>query len=91
MFADDTVLSKCGNNLQTLINDLNEELNKLNDWCNFNKLALNTEKTKWILFTNKVAPIHPPLVINDNSIEKVDLFRYLGFNIDSKFSFRQHI
>ena len=91
MFADDTVLSKCGDDLQTLISDLNEELKKLNDWCNFNKLALNTDKTKWILFTNRVAPIHLPLVINDNSIEKVDLFRYLGFNIDNKFSFRQHI
>ena len=91
MFADDTILSKCGDDLQTLISDLNEELKKLNDWCNFNKLALNTDKTKWILFTNRIAPIHLPLVINDNSIEKVDLFRYLGFNIDSKFSFRQHI
>ena len=91
MFADDTVLSKCGDNLDTLIADLNIELNKLNDWCNFNKLALNSDKTKWMLFTNKSEPLHPPISINNNSIEKVDTFKYLGFTLDSKFNFRRHI
>ena len=91
MFADDTVISKCGNNLDVLLFELNQELEKLNDWCKFNKLALNAEKTKWILFSNKIAPAHPPLTINGNPIEKINFFKYLGFTLDSKFNFRQHI
>ena len=91
MFADDTVLSKCGDNLNSLISDLNIELKKLEDWCNFNKLALNSDKTKWMLFTNKSAPIHIPISINNTSIEKVDSFKYLGFNLDGKFNFRKHM
>ena len=82
MFADDTVLSKCGDNLNSLISDLNIELKKLEDWCNFNKLALNSDKTKWMLFTNKSTPIHIPISINNTSIEKVDSSKYLGFNLD---------
>lgn len=91
MFADDTVLSKCGDNLNALVSDLNIELDKLKDWCNFNKLALNSDKTKWMLFTNKSTPIHLPISINNTAIEKVDSFKYLGFNLDCKFNFRKHM
>ena len=55
MYADDTTLSTSLNSLSetTLDNKstetiINEELCKINEWLNINKLLLNKSKTKYI-------------------------------------------
>ena len=57
MYADDTTLSTSLNSLRetTLDNKstetiINEELCKINEWLNINKLLLNKSKTKYMVF-----------------------------------------
>ena len=50
MFADDTFALKTGQNLEILINDLNSDINKMAIWFKANKLAVNKNKTKYMIF-----------------------------------------
>lgn len=87
MFADDTTLtikSKC---LNEAIKLMNEDLERVFDWLNMNKLSLNVDKTKWILFLKKEHKnknINLELKINRQNIEKVNKIKYLGVIINEK-------
>jgi hypothetical protein len=50
MFADDTFCLKSGHNLNELITQVNIEINKMALWFRANKLAVNKNKTKYIIF-----------------------------------------
>lgn len=53
LFADDTSLLDKDDNLDELINRLNIELNKLANWFRANGMAVNTSKTKYVIFHTK--------------------------------------
>ena len=90
MYADDTTLIYQHTVPDQLLLKMNFILYKVLDWCNFNKLSLNIAKTKWIYFSTK-KDIIPNLYINNNLIERVRDFRYLGFNIDDRFVHTKHM
>ena len=50
MFADDTEGLKAGKNLPELIDNVNLELKKWAQWFRTNKMAVNVNKTKFIIF-----------------------------------------
>ena len=50
LFADDTQGLKAGKNLPELIDCINSELKKWAQWFRSNKMAVNTSKTKYIIF-----------------------------------------
>ena len=52
LFADDTNIFHCSNDIDTLINTVTTELSKLSDWFMSNKLSLNVKKTSYIIFGN---------------------------------------
>ena len=74
---------------------INNSLCFLYDWLCVNKLSLNTEKTKYMVFhyyQKKIIDKHLPLVkINNELICKVDNFKFLGIYIDSTLSWKNHI
>ena len=49
-FADDTNLFCSDNNRRTLFETANQELGQIKDWVLANKLSLNVEKPKYMLF-----------------------------------------
>ena len=53
LFADDTFFLKSSPNLDTLMNETNDELEKASRWFIANKLTLNVSKTKFIVFRDK--------------------------------------
>ena len=57
LFADDTTALTKGKNIQDLSNFINSELQKLGTWLRSNKLAVNTGKTKIMIFYPK--PVVP--------------------------------
>ena len=57
MFADDTNLFYEHNDLKTLFSLVNQELQKINEWSEANKLSVTVEKTKYSLFHNQVQEI----------------------------------
>jgi hypothetical protein len=50
MYADDTNAFYSDKNLKSLTNIMQDEMNKVTNWLNVNKLSINTTKTKYIIF-----------------------------------------
>jgi len=75
LFADDgTCLSK-HKNLQTLIDYVNAELQKVANWFLANKMAINTSKTKFILFRTHGKIVDEnicKIFYNNNEIGKIE-------------------
>ena len=52
LFADDTNMFYCNNDINELIRQTNAELDKLNVWFSVNRLSLNISKTNYMIFGN---------------------------------------
>ena len=68
-----------------------EELKKLDKWFKLNKLSLNVNKTNYIVFSNTQAKHNFNITINQFSIERVYVTKFLGVMIDSKLSWYNQI
>jgi hypothetical protein len=71
LFADDTTCLGKGKNLSDLTNYVNLELQKISNWFRANKMAVNANKTKFIVFRTRGKPINPLdciLYFNENEI-----------------------
>ena len=94
MYADDTTIYF---NLEDFDNltketDINRELEKVNIWLKLNKLSLNTQKTKLMLFHRKQKHLDEiNVVINGIEIEHVPSFNFLGIMLDENLSWKSHI
>ena len=83
LFADDTCLSfsyeKSNPETEQL---LNEEMQKILDWLTTNKLALNVDKSNYLIFTTgKNMKFH--LTLNNEILQEKDHKKYLGVIIDN--------
>ena len=58
LFADDTIVFYSYQDLHYLMNTMNKEMNKLYEWLKINKLTLNLEKMKYILFKPRKKTIY---------------------------------
>ena len=90
LFADDTTVVCSSENPEQLLDKLRNVMNKIIDWSNYNKLSLNCDKTKLMIFTNRKIEI-PPLIVKNREIEQVDCYKYLGMHIDSKLKYKIHV
>ena len=88
MYADDTTIyfnleDFPIENREVLINN---ELEKVNKWLKLNKLAVNVDKTKSMLF-HKRRPVTPiQFSMNNRIIDVVQYFNYLGIMLDADMS-----
>ncbi|GBN30816.1 putative RNA-directed DNA polymerase from transposon X-element [Araneus ventricosus] len=75
-----------------VLRTLQSFLHSLKEWHTKWRIAMNTDKTKAIMF-RKGHPNHNPgnLELFDEPIEWVTEVKYLGLIIDNKLTFRQHI
>ncbi len=69
MYADDTFSLESGDDSHELANFLNAEINKMAVWFRANKLAVNINKTKYMIFRSKGKKIVTELVIVYNENE----------------------
>ena len=94
-FADDTSLFCCRlEDIQSPHKEytLNQELQKVYKWLLANKLKLNVAKTKYMIFSKRNKNINPIyLNINNNVIEHVHQFNFLGVHLNSKLTWNTHI
>ena len=83
LYADDTIL------LAENENDLQVQLNLLNDYCEVNKLKVNSSKTKVLVFARSKCRVKnlPDFIFGDRILETVEDYVYLGvkFNWNGKF------
>jgi hypothetical protein len=69
MFADDTFCVKSDTDLKNLIHYINGEINKMAVWFRANKLAVNVNKTKYMIFRTSGKKIDnniPDLIFDEN-------------------------
>ena len=94
LYADDTTLLFHAENFDKLFEKVNCELLHLSDWLRANMLSLNVKKSNYILFGNRLPDIDlssNKILINDSSIEHVDVVKFLGVYIDNKLTWKHHI
>ena len=90
-FADDTNILCSGDNLQQLLDMVKMEINKLKIWFDVNKLSLNLNKTKLMIFGNRKIDARVQLVVDQVEIEQVYEIKFLGVLVDCKLSWKQQI
>ncbi|GBN58243.1 hypothetical protein AVEN_144233-1 [Araneus ventricosus] len=92
LFADDSAVLAQGSTVNYVLRTLQSFLYSLEEWLTKWRIAVNTDKTKAIMF-RKGHPNHNPSILElfDEPIEWVTEVKYLGLVIDNKLTFRQHI
>ena len=94
LFADDTNVFLSGNNVDELIRIMNNELTKIVDWLDCNKLSLNVSKIHYILFRSQ--GMRKPLIgenleIRGEHIQRDCKTKFLGVMVDEKITWADHI
>ena len=90
-FADDTNLFYSHRNSHTLVDIVNRELVHVSHWIRSNKLSINIQKTKYIIFSNTLESLPLDIILDDNPLEKVSTTKFLGIIVDNKLSWKPHI
>ncbi len=98
IYADDTNLNTTveivstqypGSNISNIINN---DLNNINDWLMCNKLSLNVNKSKYIIFHTVQRPVTElNLMMNNTEIERVHNFDFLGLILNENLNWKFHI
>ena len=94
IYADDTIIYFNLEELEYLSRerDINSELEKVNTWLKLNKLSLNAQKTKLIVFHRKQKHcVEINVQINGTQIERVESFIFLGIMLDENLTWKSHI
>ncbi|CAF1049554.1 unnamed protein product [Brachionus calyciflorus] len=92
LFADDTTILKVGNELSSVISEFSCSIKKLVEWCKFNRIDINWNKTKIMFLTNKRNICLPKSInVDNNNVEVVNCFKLLGITIDNKLSFQKYV
>jgi ribonuclease HI len=92
LYVDDFSVSYSGFEMNTIERTLQLTLNKVLEWANRNGFRFNESKTVAMHFCRKTKlHLDPELKIGDKILPVVNTFKFLGFNLDSRLSFRPHI
>ena len=105
LYADDTNLvsplcsfsssnSVNSNNLSEVAASINNELSCVQEWLLINKLSVNVNKTKFMIFHHpqrKIEHLVPALELNSEPLERVSEFNFLGLTLDEHISWKPHV
>ena len=93
LFADDTNCFITGKDIPTLVRKINKDLDSISLWLKANRLSLNVDKTKFILFEPKRKRCNADvnICINGKNVSQVTQTKFLGGIIDSKISLEPHV
>ena len=90
LYADDSVIFADSSTFGLASQLANDDLTRVHAWCKYYKLSMNASKTKSMYFS----PMPPDDIdsiqirLLDNTIEYVNVYKYLGIQLDSKLSFK---
>ena len=96
LYADDTVIYKTHDNVNVAIELLQCHLNHLSSWCTRNKLTINSKKNKYCIYgmrsnVKKSKSIHTVLSLDNNILDIVCSYKYLGCILDDHLTYDKHI
>ena len=93
-FADDVLVYRHGRDRQTIVASVQEELNRLDDWCVEHKGKIHPDKAcvLWCSLNNKAVKTEmPPVFIDEKELERVNSMKYLGITFDRSLCGNEHI
>ena len=70
---------------------INSELKCLDRWLKSNKISINADKTKYMLFSYNKNVNFPDISVGNNTIRETSVTKFLGIHIDKKLNFVNHI
>ena len=82
-FADDCSLFATGSDPAETSAKLNRDLENISHWAQRWKITFNSSKSKDIIFSNKYLNNSPPLILNNNYIDRVNVHKHLGLYLSS--------
>ena len=95
LYADDTEISSSSYNFDTLIENLNYDLNNIRKWLSKNKLKHHPPKSK-VMFIGSSRNLNKKVrdncvLLNNVLIPRAETFTCLGVDLDEKLSWEKHI
>ena len=91
LYADDMLIMSADRDEQTMINNLQEKMDKIYKWCRLNKLTINEAKTKYMVVTSRKVIINTPIRISTHSLGRVKHYEYLGMIIDERLNMDKQV
>jgi hypothetical protein len=92
LFADDTSIIISNTNPEEFKNNIKLGLNNTIMWFNSNFLTLNFDKSHLIqFFLKKHRKIELQIISNNSIITNISSTKFLGINVDSTLSWKNHI
>ena len=93
LFAEDANIYFEADDHTGLIRKVNKELKKVKVWMDCNKLALNTEKTNFVLFHSPKKKITNLITLKfgKENIKRAKYLKFLGVLVDEHLSWKYHI
>ena len=94
LYADDTALYTSAKTQIEIKLTLQIELTIVCEWLKVNKLTLNANKTKYVIFSTKQHLYTKPdlnLYVGQDKINRVNSMKYLGIILDEHLTFDEHI
>ena len=92
-YADDTNLLLINKSLKKIVSYVNHDLALITDWLRANKISLNTNKTKILIYKPKTMKIYKKLNfrISGQKIEISDTIKYLGLHLQDTLEWENHL
>jgi len=91
-FADDTTAFAAHNDVVTLVEETNGQLNRVQEWLRANRLSLNIVKTSCMFITDRRALLEnaPVIRIGNEVVKEVEHTKFLGVYLDNRLNFAIH-
>ena len=70
---------------------LNHELNNVNNWLTSNRICINDDKTKYMIFSYRKLLHLTNIKIGSATIEDTNNIKFLGIIFDKHLTFRHHV
>jgi hypothetical protein len=95
LYADDTQISSSSYDFETLVQNLNDDLNNIQRWLLKNKLQHHPTKTKVMFIASSYNLINKigntPILMNNTPVPQTSKYTCLGMDIDEKLTWDAHI
>ena len=91
-YADDSSVMYSSSDIDYLYRTFNTNLKTIDLWLSVNKLKLNKDKCKFMIFSNvKKENVERCIKIGNTKIKRISNIKLLGVKIDDKLNFSSHI
>ena len=92
MLADDGLIYKTASDIQTAVNAVQRQLEKVSYWCQESEINPSKEKALWHTVNNKaVGQAMPAVFFNGEVIEHTNSLRHLGIHFDRMLTYSTHV